>query len=54
MRPSFGARRQARKVGQDENDHGEVEHVSENEDNGTIYTRMLLKQVLTCALEQIG
>lgn len=54
MRPSFGARRQARKVGQDENDHGEVEPVLENEDNGMIYIRVLLKQVLTCALAQIG
>ena len=54
MRPSFGARRQARKVGQDEHDPGEVEPVSENEDIGTIHTPHLLKQVLTCALEQIG
>ena len=54
MRSSFGARRQARKVGQDENDPGKVESVSENEENGTIYPRNLLKQVLTCALEQIG
>ncbi len=37
MRPSFGARRQARRVGLDENDPGEVESVSENEDNGTVY-----------------
>ena len=40
MRPSFGARRQARKVGQDENAHGDVESGSGDEDNGTIYTRI--------------
>ena len=39
MRPSFGARRQARKVGQDENDHGEVESASKDDNNGTIYTQ---------------
>lgn len=39
MRPSFGARRQARKVGQDENDHGEVKSVSEDDNNGMIYTQ---------------
>ena len=54
MRPSFGARRQARKVGQDDNDPGEIESVSENDDNGIIYAPNLLKQFLTCALEQIG
>ena len=54
MRPSFGVRRQARKVGQDDNDPREGESASENDDNGMNYAPYLMKQILTCALELIG
>ena len=54
MRPSFGARRQARKVGQDDNNPREGESVSEYEDNGTNYATYFMKHILTCVFEQIG